>query len=76
MQHMHPRLVVGEFVGELPCAVRGVVVHDENLEPVVLSEDLRNQQREILRLVVRGNDDDSALHRSDSSISGRFAAAA
>src|SRR2546421_9318653 len=38
-------------------AVRGVVIHDEDVEPGILAEDLGHEVGEIRRLVVRGDDD-------------------
>jgi len=49
-------------VGDLARSVRAVVVDDQHLERRVLIEDLRDDQRQVLRFVVRRQDHDRPGH--------------
>ena len=55
----------GEGVGDLPGAVGGAVVHDEDPELPRLVEDARGDEGEVLPLLVGGEDDDGP-HRAAS----------
>ena len=67
VQHVHPRLVRRELVGQLPGAVGRVVVHHQDLEARVLQQDRGDDLREVLALVVGGDDDERALRHPASA---------
>ena len=68
VEHVDPARLGPKIVGDLAGFVRGVVVDDEHLDPGILLQHGRHQQRKILRLVVGGNyDKDPGHERVDLS---------
>ena len=62
--------VGGHLVGQLAGAVGRVVVHHENLDPRILLQDLRDDERKVRQLVVGRDDDCDSLHRSSPGVHG------
>jgi hypothetical protein len=57
-----PGVLLGEDLGDVSGAIRGVVVHNEDFDARVLGEHLGNEQGQVLALVVGRDDDDAAAH--------------
>src|SRR5437660_9814861 len=65
-------LVLGaDGFDDVPCAVRRSVVDDEDLESRILLQHGENQARDVLALVVRGNDDQRAFGHEASGCRDR-----
>src|SRR5690606_4934278 len=62
VQDVDAFVIRGELVGDLAGAVRGVVVYHEDLDLRLGREDAAGDELDVLRLVVRRNDHESA-HR-------------
>ena len=67
VQHVHPGLPLGYRLGQLARAVRGIVVHDQDLEPRVLAQHLGHEVRDVRSLVVRRDDDERPLRHPASA---------
>ena len=66
VQHVNPRSGGRELVGQLAGAVGGIVVHHQDLDPRVLLQNGRHDEREVDALVIGGNDDEDPLsHGAD-----------
>ena len=63
VQHMDLVILLCEPFGKLPCSVRGIVVHDEDIGGRGMQKDLPQEQGKILSFVIR-RDDNQGFHRS------------
>src|SRR5262249_13152932 len=66
-KNVDPRVHRDDLLDDGCRSIWRTVVDDEDLEPAISAQDRLDQTRDVLALIVRGNDDQRALNRRDSS---------